>query len=375
MILDNLRLALELNNGNINQEINIIIGYINQFATNQKIKNYNLDNITNTLSSRVEEVNSDLLYRISVLNTNLSSTINSLADSYGDHKSNNDIHVTLQDKQRWNQNVSYTDGTIKDHAENLTIHVTQEDKDLWNASLQNAKDYAKALFDQLTSFEIVKCQELPEKDIKPMTIYFLQVDPEQDDLYEEYMYLDDNWEKIGNTRIDLSNYVTTSTLQSEITTLNNTINAKETAINQSITNLENKHDQDILTTNQAIETLESNITSTINTIQSSIDNIDTNLNNIHTHNNKDILDNLTQSVIDDSHTHTNKSVLDKFSVDSNENLLYNNEEVIKEFTEADITQLMVYLWPNSSVSNYITIDNKYIYTTDGKIFTAKEGDS
>lgn len=43
------------------------------------------------------------------------------------------------------------------------------------------------------------------------------------------------------------------------------------------------------------------------------------LNN-HTHNNKTILDNLNQDVINNSHIHTNKSQLDKINEDSNGNL-------------------------------------------------------
>lgn len=346
MTLNNLKLALQLNNAKINQEINLLIAYVNQFATNQKDLHYEINNKFQSLDNDIDQLNSDMTYQISLLDTKFTNRINNLADDYGLHKNNTDIHITAEEREKWNNTTQYTDGTVKDHAENLTIHVTQADKDLWNAALDNAKAYAKSLFDQLTSFEIVKCTELPTEDIKTMTIYFLQIDPEQDDLYEEYMYIDGQWEKIGNTRIDLSDYVTKAMLQSEVDTLNNTITTKETAINKSISDLEAKHDQDVqdlqkdisdlsdtvtqldtdinkTITDKAkelqdnINTLKNkhdqdvqNINNNINQLEQDIDNINAGISNFHTHSNKSVLDNLTQSVIDNSHTHTNKSVLD-----------------------------------------------------------------
>lgn len=431
MTLNNLKLALQLNNAKINQEINLLIAYVNQFAANQKDLHNTIDNKLQSLDDDINQLNSDMTYQISLLDTKFTNRINNLADDYGLHKNNTDIHITAEEREKWNNTTQYTDGTIKDHAENLTIHVTQADKDLWNAALGNAKVYAKSLFDQLTSFEIVKCTELPTEDIKTMTIYFLQIDPEQDDLYEEYMYIDNKWEKIGNTRIDLSDYVTKAMLQSEVDTLNNTITEKETALNQAISDLEDKHDQDVqdlqddidgLTTtiSNLSDTVTQNITDTAQSLQDEIDDledkhdqdiesinqsfdeveqviqdINNDINNIHTHNNKSVLDNLTQSVIDNSHTHTNqsilnditqdiiddshthenKSILDNLSTDINGKLTYNNREIELDFSERDVTELMQYLWPSPYITNYITSDNMYIAMSDNLIFSAKEGDS
>lgn len=498
MTLQNLELALQLNNNNINREINLIISYINQFATNQKILHENIDLKFTELESDISLAESNLSYQISSVDTRLTNVIQNLSDDYGNHKTDTDIHITSAERDKWNNVAQYTDGTVKDHAENLVIHVTQEDKDLWNATLDNAKSFAQELFNRLTSFEIIKCTQLPTENIKTMTIYFLQIDPEQDDLYEEYMYIDGKWEKIGNTRIDLSDYVTKSMLQSSIDTINNTINTKETAINRSIADLETKHDQDIQNLqdnisdlsdtvtqfdtdiNQTIDTktqelqnninnletkhdqdvqdLQDNITDLsyaftqldtdinqtitnkaqelqgnintlenkhdqdvqdindeLNQLEQDIDDINTGISNLHTHDNKSVLDNLTQQVIDNSHTHINKSaldnltqqviddshshtnksaldnltqtviddshkhnnkdILDKFSTDNNGNLLYNNSEIGETFTEEDVTNLINYLWHLNNNSNFITADDKDIITKDNKIFIAKRGDS
>ena len=512
MTLNNLKLALQLNNAKINQEINLLIAYVNQFAANQKDLHNTIDNKLQSLDNDIDQLNSDMTYQISLLDTKFTNRINNLADDYGLHKNNTDIHITAAERDKWNSTAQYTDGTVKDHAENLTIHVTQADKDLWNATLGNAKAYAKSLFDQLTSFEIVKCTQLPTENIKTMTIYFLQIDPEQDDLYEEYMYIDGKWEKIGNTRIDLSDYVTKTMLQSAVDTINNTITTKETAINKSISDLkakhdqdvqdlqkdisdlsdtvtqldtdinktitdkakelqdnidalENKHDQDVQDLQDSITDLSDTVTqldtdinktitnktqelqNNINTLKTkhdqdiqdintdidqleqdvqdindeidqlgqNIDNINTNISNLHSHDNKSVLDNLTQQVIDnshshdnksvldnltqqvidnshshtnisvldnvtqqiidDSHKHTNQSVIDKFSTDNDGKLLYNNNELIEAFTESDVNKLIHYLWPSEYKTNFIMADNTYIVTQDNKIFVAKEGDS
>lgn len=117
-------------------------------------------------------------------------------------------NLILLDKIKTVQDlVDIADVDISEHLNNLAIHVTQEDKDTWNAMLENAKKYAKELFNAVTSFQVMKVSELPTEDIKPMCIYLLAVDPSDKDYYEEYMYIDGNWEIIGSTRINLEPYI------------------------------------------------------------------------------------------------------------------------------------------------------------------------
>lgn len=437
MILPNLRLALQLNNAKINKEINDIIAYLNRFVSNQKIIDYEINKSIADFYYEYNQTKNNLSNTITSNYNTLNTLIGNLNVDYFNHKTNTVIHVTQEDKDRWDASTSYTDTALREHVNNteihvtqvlqdkwnnhvddssihvtqdnkdswnthinnLIIHVTQADKDLWNATLQNAKDYAKSLFDRLTSFEIIKCTSLPTTDIKEMTIYFLQIDPEQSDLYEEYMYIDNKWEKIGNTRIDLSDYVTKELLQTTVDTINNTINTLSNNTNDSIINLNNRIDTlndnfnnkiDII--NNKIDTKEAllrnsiyvletkhnreinDINNRISQLEQDFNNLNIELTQIHTHDNKDVLDNLTQDVIDNSHTHDNKNVLDKFSTDPKDNLLYDNQIVIDEFTEQDVQALINYLW-NIQTYNFLTSDNKYILTKDNKIFTAKEGDS
>lgn len=77
--------------------------------------------------------------------------------------------------------------------------------------LQNTDDIL-ALQDAvaaLSTFSFQVVQTLPTQDISTTTIYLL---PKQtsgsDNIYDEYIYVNNNWELIGDTEIDLTNYVT-----------------------------------------------------------------------------------------------------------------------------------------------------------------------
>lgn len=61
--------------------------------------------------------------------------------------------------------------------------------------------------------KIEKVDVLPDEG-EARTIYLVPVvSPDQDNYYEEYIWIDDAWEMIGTTKIDLSGYVTLDTDQ------------------------------------------------------------------------------------------------------------------------------------------------------------------
>ena len=76
---------------------------------------------------------------------------------------------------------------------------------------EKVKELIKRVNDLELHIEIV--DELPDEG-SPDTIYFVpREDPETGNYYEEYMWIDDAWELIGTTQIDLSNYCTLDTDQ------------------------------------------------------------------------------------------------------------------------------------------------------------------
>lgn len=61
--------------------------------------------------------------------------------------------------------------------------------------------------------KVLVVAELPEEG-EPLTIYFVPAkDASQENIYNEYMWIEDEWELIGSTAIDLSDYMTLSTNQ------------------------------------------------------------------------------------------------------------------------------------------------------------------
>ena len=56
-------------------------------------------------------------------------------------------------------------------------------------------------------------EQLPTQDISETTIYLVaKAEPDGQDGYTEYLYVDNQWEVLGDTDIDLSNYVTNDSL-------------------------------------------------------------------------------------------------------------------------------------------------------------------
>ena len=73
-----------------------------------------------------------------------------------------------------------------------------------------------ALISAIVTLNILVVQTLPTQDISTTTIYLVpKQTPETQDIYDEYIYVNNAWEHIGTTQIDLSNYYT----KSEINTL------------------------------------------------------------------------------------------------------------------------------------------------------------
>lgn len=70
------------------------------------------------------------------------------------------------------------------------------------------KTYVDSAINAVNQFKISIVTEFPTENIDTHTIYFKpKTDTDIDDNYDEWIYLNENWEHIGNTVIDLSDYV------------------------------------------------------------------------------------------------------------------------------------------------------------------------
>lgn len=76
-------------------------------------------------------------------------------------------------------------------------------------SVPYTKTEVRELLNAVNQFNVAIVNKLPEENIDSHTIYFVpKEDKDTSDDYDEYIYLNNKWEHIGNTVIDLSNYVT-----------------------------------------------------------------------------------------------------------------------------------------------------------------------
>ena len=220
-----------------------------------------------------------------------------------------------------NQLITDLDTDLSNHTSDTVIHVTQDDKDLWNATLQNAKDYAKKLFDSVTSFTIEIVDTLPTEDIKSMTIYFIRNGRDNEsDYYEEYMYINDKWEIIGSTFVNLAPYL----LKADFEKYQQEIADKFAKYNTSdeIVNIL----KDYLLTQTFNDTIKNYVTT--QTFDDTIKNYTT------TEALQKLLEEYAKT--EDIHTHENKDIIDKLSESADGNLLFNGQE-IKGGSGSDIT--------------------------------------
>ena len=204
------------------------------------------------------------------------------------------------------------DTDLSNHITDTIVHVTQDDKDLWNATLQNAKDYAKKLFDGVTSFTIEVVEALPTENIKPMTIYFIRNGRENEgDYYEEHMYINNKWEIIGSTFVNLAPYL----LKEDFVKYQQEITDKFAKYNTSdeITNILKGY----LLTSDFNNIIKNYLTT--QTFNDAIKKYTTTkaLNKI--------LEEYAKT--EDIHTHENKTIIDKLSESADGNLLFNGQEI------------------------------------------------
>lgn len=97
-------------------------------------------------------------------------------------------------------------------------YITNVVNDLANYYLKS-ETYTQAevnsLIGAITTMDIRVVQELPTEDISTTTIYLVpSASAGTGNVYDEYIYVNQNWEMIGTTAVDLSDYYTKSEVNS-----------------------------------------------------------------------------------------------------------------------------------------------------------------
>ncbi len=68
------------------------------------------------------------------------------------------------------------------------------------------REEVKSLLSAIPKFSIQPVDELPTEDISTTTVYLLKYGEDAQDLYQEYIYVNGNWEYLGSQKVDLSGY-------------------------------------------------------------------------------------------------------------------------------------------------------------------------
>lgn len=92
---------------------------------------------------------------------------------------------------------------------------------LGNGSGGSAVDtYTKAeinkMFSEAGTVQVEAVDALPTEDIKENVIYLVPNGSSGENFYDECMYINNKWETIGTTEVDLSNYVTKEELETAL---------------------------------------------------------------------------------------------------------------------------------------------------------------
>ena len=219
----------------------------NNYTAEEKTKLASLENYDDT---EVKETISGIQYDISNLNTDITDLNTNKADKTEipttlAELNDDSTHRVVTDTQisNWNNKSefsgNYNDLTNKPSIPSKTSDLTNDSGFITNA-VNNLVNYYKtsetytqsevnSLISAISTMNMQVVQTLPTQDISTTTIYLVpRTTSETNNIYDEYIYVSNSWEKIGSTDVDLSGYQPLLTAGSNINISNGTISATDT---------------------------------------------------------------------------------------------------------------------------------------------------
>ena len=139
-------------------------------------------------------------------------------------------------------------------------------------TIAGAINELKNLVDLLPQFAIEVVNTLPVSDISETTIYLVPAsDPEQGNYYEEYIYVNNAWELVGTTAVDLSGYYTSAQVDTLLAAKANTSSLATVATSGAYSDLTGKPTIDTALDTTSTNAVENRaVASEINSIKSDI---------------------------------------------------------------------------------------------------------
>lgn len=168
--------------------------------------------------------------------TNVSKTYADIAEAVSNNRpvkmivSNGNLKVNLDlttfDGNTYYFTNSYDPFTMMDDWDNESFNITVKasqagDNDVFTwiitynknvfAKKSEVQEQINEAIGGITEFDTQVVQSLPQTGVEG-TIYFTPNNHGTNDAYDEFIYVNDAWEKIGNTQVDLTGYVRTNDL-------------------------------------------------------------------------------------------------------------------------------------------------------------------
>lgn len=158
---------------------------------------------------------------------------------------------------------------IKNTVDNLTNYYLKKDT--------YTKSEVNALIGKIIPFSIKKLDELPETGDANIIYIIPSINPQGQNIYEEYLWLDGIWEIIGTTRIDLSDYYTIEQVNEKfvekVTGKGLSTNDYTNSDKEKVTNAQPKTDNNLKTTDKTITGAINEVYSTLGNIGEILDDI------------------------------------------------------------------------------------------------------
>lgn len=198
----------------------------NNYTTTEKNKLANLSNYNDTaLVTRITTAENSIKNNTTAINTNTQDITNNTA---GISANSEAIEANAAD-------IVTINNTLKNKADTSAIPTKlsqlSNDKGFITNAVNNLTNYYKKsevytqtevnnLIANISTLDIEVVTELPATG-NPSTIYLVAKDPETNDIYDEYLYINAKWERIGTTAIDLTPYALKTEIPTKVSELTN----------------------------------------------------------------------------------------------------------------------------------------------------------
>jgi len=109
--------------------------------------------------------------------------------------------VDIPSSEEWD-NTHWASTSVDDEMSDYATRIIDDNSNGLNKTWSANK--ISSVLEDINSFDVQIVQELPTQNIKTHTIYFVPKIPDTHDIYDEYIYVNNSWEMIGSTEVDIS---------------------------------------------------------------------------------------------------------------------------------------------------------------------------